>query len=120
MYSMTRPYRRWKNSASRDGRTSDIAPVYAANVPGLNEWTLSGDRMIGGEPADLTAIEFHVPTDGAPAGDKHGVVVDAAGDGIVDAQRLYQLVRQNGTVADRTFEIRFLHPGLQAYAFTFG
>jgi len=35
-------------------------------------------------------------------------------------QRLYQLVRQDGTVADRTFEIRFLDPGVQAYAFTFG
>ena len=35
-------------------------------------------------------------------------------------QRLYQLVRQNGTITDRTFEIRFLDPGVQAYAFTFG
>ena len=35
-------------------------------------------------------------------------------------QRLYQLVRQSGTITDRTFEIRFLDPGVQAYAFTFG
>ena len=35
-------------------------------------------------------------------------------------QRLYQLVRTEGAVADHTFEIRFLDPGVQAYAFTFG
>jgi hypothetical protein len=28
--------------------------------------------------------------------------------------------RQRGAVADRTFAIRFLDPGVQAYAFTFG
>jgi len=38
----------------------------------------------------------------------------------VTGQRLYQLVRQSGDVADRTFEIEFLDPGVQAYAFTFG
>jgi hypothetical protein len=38
----------------------------------------------------------------------------------VTAQRLYQLVRTPGAVADHTFEIRFLDPGVQAYAFTFG
>jgi hypothetical protein len=30
------------------------------------------------------------------------------------------LIRQSGPVMDRTFEIRFLDPGVQAYAFTFG
>jgi len=34
--------------------------------------------------------------------------------------RLYQLIRQPGPVADRTFEITFAGPGAQAYAFTFG
>jgi len=29
-------------------------------------------------------------------------------------------VRQSGDVADHMFEIRFLDPGVQAYAFTFG
>ena len=41
-------------------------------------------------------------------------------EGVVTMQRLYQLVRQDGTVAERTFEIRFLDPSVQAYAFTFG
>ncbi len=35
-------------------------------------------------------------------------------------QRLHQLIRQPGSVKDRTFEIAFLDPGAQAYAFTFG
>ena len=46
--------------------------------------------------------------------------LDADGNGTVTAQRLYQLARDPGSVADHTFEIRFLDPGVQAYAFTFG
>jgi hypothetical protein len=42
------------------------------------------------------------------------------GQGVVTEQRLYQLIRQSGRIADRTFEIQFLDPGVQAYAFTFG
>ena len=53
-------------------------------------------------------------------GEHHGVDIDANGDGPVTGQRLYQLVRQRGPVKERTFEIRFLDPGVQAYAFTFG
>jgi hypothetical protein len=34
-------------------------------------------------------------------------------------QRLYQLIRQRGPVTEHTFEITFLDPGVQAYAFTF-
>jgi hypothetical protein len=33
---------------------------------------------------------------------------------------MYQLVRQPGAVAERTFEITFLDPGVRAYVFTFG
>jgi hypothetical protein len=55
-----------------------------------------------------------------PPGDSRGTDIDANGNGIVSEQLLYQLVRQAGTVVDRTFEIRFLDPGVQAYAFTFG
>ena len=35
-------------------------------------------------------------------------------------QRLYQLVREPGSITDRTFEITFLAPGVEAYVFTFG
>jgi Thioredoxin like C-terminal domain len=38
----------------------------------------------------------------------------------VSEQRLYQLVRQRGSIADRTFEIAFEAPGVEAYVFTFG
>jgi hypothetical protein len=38
----------------------------------------------------------------------------------VDEPRLYQLVRQPDAGLDRTFEIRFLDPGVRAYVFTFG
>jgi len=65
-------------------------------------------------------VRFRITLDGAPPGDSHGSDVDARGRGIVDGQRLYQLVRQDGPIVDRTFEIRFLDPGVQAYAFTFG
>jgi hypothetical protein len=46
--------------------------------------------------------------------------IDAQGVGKVDSQRLYQLIRQTSPVADRTFEIEFLDPGAEAFAFTFG
>ena len=42
------------------------------------------------------------------------------GRGTVAQQRLYQLLRQPGTITDRTFEITFLAPGVEAYVFTFG
>ena len=45
---------------------------------------------------------------------------DGQGSGAVKEYRLYQLVRQKGKVEDRTFEIEFLDPGVQAFAFTFG
>jgi len=35
-------------------------------------------------------------------------------------QRLHQLIRQQGPIDDRTFEITFLAPGVEAYVFTFG
>jgi hypothetical protein len=58
--------------------------------------------------------------DGAAPSNSHGTDVDADGQGVVTGQRLYQLVRQSGPVTDRTFEIQFLDPGVQAFAFTFG
>jgi len=58
--------------------------------------------------------------DGAAPGDSHGTDIDAEGQGIVTGQRLYQLVRQKGAITDHTFVIKFLDPGVQAFAFTFG
>ena len=65
-------------------------------------------------------IRFRVRIDGQPPSYAHGVDVDGAGDGTLTRPRLYQLIRQPGPVAERTFEITFLDPGVQAYAITFG
>ena len=51
---------------------------------------------------------------------REGYTVDEAGDGTVTHPRLYQLIRQPGPITERTFQITFLDPGVQAYAFTFG
>jgi hypothetical protein len=65
-------------------------------------------------------VPFQVTLDGKPPGDAHGLDVDDQGRGKVAQQRLYQLVRQRGSITDRTFEIAFHAPGVEAYVFTFG
>ena len=139
-------YDRSENFISPGGVVEDKSNLYAAAAPQLNQWSLAGDWTIGGENAMLNqqggrivyrfhardlhlvlgpaaegkAIRFRVTVDGKVPGVDHGADTDADGQGVVDGQRLYQLVRQNGAIADRTFEIEFLDPGVQAYAFTFG
>ena len=66
------------------------------------------------------SIRFRVIIDGQPASAGHGSDVDDQGNGTVTEQRLYQLVRQSGPIADRQFEIEFLDSGVEAFAFTFG
>jgi hypothetical protein len=58
--------------------------------------------------------------DGKVPASAHGGDVDAQGNGVVKDQRLYQLVRQPKPIEDRTFEIQFLDPGVEVFAFTFG
>ena len=65
-------------------------------------------------------IPFRVLLDGEPPGLSHGVDVDQDGNGVLRDGRMYQLVRQHDTVRERTLEITFLEPGVEAYAFTFG
>jgi cytochrome c biogenesis protein CcdA/thiol-disulfide isomerase/thioredoxin len=139
-------YDRAEEFVSPGGAVKDSSHVYAAGMPKLNQWGLSGDWTIGEESAVLNReegsivyrfhardlhlvlgsatngkpVRFRVTVDGMPPGDSHGTDVDADGQGVVTGQRLYQLVRQNGTITDHTFEIRFLDPGVEAYAFTFG
>jgi thiol-disulfide isomerase/thioredoxin len=67
-----------------------------------------------------SAVPFRVLLDGAPPGGGHGVDVDGEGRGTLAEPRLYQLVRQQGPIIDRTIEITFLEPGVEAYVFTFG
>ena len=66
------------------------------------------------------SIPFHVLVDGEEPGDSAGLDVDGAGSGRVVEPRLYQLVREQRSIDDRTFEIRFDAPGVEAYVFTFG
>jgi hypothetical protein len=61
-----------------------------------------------------------VLVDGEPPGDAHGLDVNEEGKGTVVHQRLYQLIREPGSITDRTFEIAFLEPGVEGYVFTFG
>jgi hypothetical protein len=140
-------YDRTENFASPGGMVKDARRVYA--VPGrlkLNQWALSGDWTVGrqatvlnrangriayrfhardlhlvmGPAAAGTSVRFRVLIDGQPPGAAHGLDVDAEGNGTATEQRLYQLIRQAGPIADRLFEIEFLDSGVEAYAFTFG
>jgi thiol-disulfide isomerase/thioredoxin len=112
----------------------------------LNHWSLAGVWTITGEyaaldhvpgsisyhfhardlhlvlarPAQGHPIRFRVMVDGNPPGADHGYDTDADGWGSLDADRLYQLIRQAGKVVDRTFQIEFFESGVRAYAFTFG
>jgi thiol-disulfide isomerase/thioredoxin len=112
----------------------------------LNHWALSGDwtiergasvlneaggaivfrfhardvNLVLGPSRPDASVPFRVLVDGEPPGDAHGLDVDEAGQGTVVKQRLYQLVREPGSIADRTFEITFDEPGVEAYVFTFG
>lgn len=70
--------------------------------------------------ASAAPVRFRLTIDGQPPGADHGADVDADGNGVIAASRLYQLVRQGAEVKPRTVEIRFLDPGARGYAFTFG
>jgi thiol-disulfide isomerase/thioredoxin len=140
-------YERTENFASPGGVVFDTRQVYAAPARlRLNEWALSGDWTVGqqatllntaggriayrfhardlhlvmGPAARGAPVRFRVLVDGEPPGAAHGSDVDDQGNGTVTEQRLYQLIRQRGPVAEHTFEIEFLDPGVEAYAFTFG
>ncbi len=140
-------YARAENFASPGGARPDQSKEYAAPArPTLNEWGLAGNWKVGEEQATLEQasgkivyrfhardlhlvlgpapdgkpVRFRVTIDGKAPGASHGTDVAADGSGTVTGQRLYQLVRQQGDVTDRTFAIEFLDPGVQAYAFTFG
>jgi hypothetical protein len=73
-----------------------------------------------GPAAPGTSVRFHVLIDGQPPGVAHGTDVDDQGNGTVTQQRLYQLIRQPEPISDRQFEIEFLDPGVETFAFTFG
>jgi thiol-disulfide isomerase/thioredoxin len=71
-------------------------------------------------PGARGPIPFRVLLDGEPPGQSHGVDVDENGSGALREGRMYQLVRQQDAVRERTLEITFLEAGAEAYSFTFG
>jgi Thioredoxin like C-terminal domain len=73
-----------------------------------------------GPPARGESVPFHVLVDGSAPGDAHGLDVDEQGRGTLAQQRLHQLIREPGSITDRTFEIEFEAAGAEAYCFTFG
>jgi hypothetical protein len=77
-------------------------------------------HLVMGPPAQGTSVPFGVVVDGQPPGAAHGLDVDEQGQGTVSQPRLYQLIRQRGSIADRTLDITFLASGVEAYVFTFG
>ena len=140
-------YGRAENFASSEGLTRDRAAAYAApDTLQRNQWALDGRWTVEPEHARVEApggrisfrfhardlhlvlapdkpgqrIRFRVTLDGQPPGGDRGVDIDAGGEGVVTEDRLYQLIRQDGDVKDRTFTIEFHDAGAQAFAFTFG
>jgi thiol-disulfide isomerase/thioredoxin len=140
-------YRQAQNFASPEKVHKDAIQAFSA--PGelsLNHWGLSGSWNVNAESAVLQAVpgkivfRFHsrdlnlvlaaakdgkpvrfvVRLDGAAPGENCGVDTAPDGSGEIRGPRLYQLIRQKGRIADRTFEIEFLDLGVQALDFTFG
>jgi cytochrome c biogenesis protein CcdA/thiol-disulfide isomerase/thioredoxin len=140
-------YHRAGHFASTEPIVHDSRRAYAPQPRlSLNQWALGGSWTVSAESAVLQAspgkvvfrfhardlhlvlgttkegkpVRFTVKLDGTPPGEDHGADADSGGAGAVQGHRLYQLIRQKGPVEDRTFEIEFLDPGVQAFAFTFG
>ena len=140
-------YARADQFVSPGGQAKDQAKDYS--IPSaleLNQWALGGRWSVGpqavtaqspggqiafrfhardlhlvlGAAADGKQVRFRVTIDGHPPGADAGADIKPDGTGIVTDERLYQLVRLEGEVADHDFVIEFLDPGVRAFAFTFG
>jgi thiol-disulfide isomerase/thioredoxin len=137
---------RTRNFASPGGMARGPRTYVAPDDLALNDWALDGDWSADAEgvvstapdgrisfrfhardvhlvmgPADgATPIAFRVGIDGGRPHGAAGSDMDDEGAGVLAEQRMYQLVRQQGPIVDRTFEITFLERGAGAFAFTFG
>jgi cytochrome c biogenesis protein CcdA/thiol-disulfide isomerase/thioredoxin len=140
-------YARAENFISPGGAAQDAAHIYS--IPPhleLNQWGLAGKwtdqaqvasldsapgkivfrfhsrdvHLVLGPASNGKPVRFRVKIDGHDPGADHGIDTDEQGNGKILEHRLYQLVRQKGSIEDRTFEIEFLDAGAQAFAFTFG
>lgn len=140
-------YERAEHFVPEKSLVPDAVSAYSAPAKlDLNQWSLNGNWKVGPEQATATAaasrityrfhardlhlvlgpgadgkpVRFKVLVDGQVPTEAHGTDVAPDGSGSVTEQRLYQLIRQTGSVKDQTFSIEFLDPGVSAYAFTFG
>jgi len=140
-------HERTQNFASPGGAALDKSRMYELPMRVRpNEWALSGDWTVKREATALnkanggiayrfhardlhlvmgpktpgTPVRFRVLIDGQAPGAAHASDVDEQGNGTVVQQRLYQLIRQLKPITDRQFEIEFLDPDVEAFAFTFG
>ena len=136
-------YGRRENFVSAEQGTRETRSFATPAALGSNEWGLSGAWRVEREYAEVSSagaaismrfrardlhlvlapgagpVRFRVTIDGRPPGAAAGMDVNAAGEGIIREQRLYQLIRGQGQ-RERTFRIEFLDPGARAFAFTFG
>ncbi len=140
-------YEQTEHFASPGGAVLDRRHLYATPERlRLNHWALTGEWTVGrgntmlneangrityrfhardlnlvmGPAVRGTSVRFRVFLDGQALDTAHGSDVDEQGNGAVTEQRLYQLIRQPGHIADRQFEIEFLDAGVEAFVFTFG
>jgi thiol-disulfide isomerase/thioredoxin len=140
-------YGRTTAFASPDDLQADTAHAYPeASGLRLNQWAPIGNWTVAQHAAVLneangriafrfhardvhlvmgpatrgTSVPIRVRLDGQAPGGSRGSDVDESGDGMLTQQRLYQLIRQPGSISERLFEIEFLEPGVEAYCFTFG
>jgi hypothetical protein len=140
-------YRQAERFAPPERQAHDAPKTYTPPMnPALNQWGLSGAWDVGGESAVLQSapgkivfrfhsrdlhivlgpaksgkpVRFKVTLNGTPPVNDHGADSASDGAGEVREPRLYQLIRQQSQIEDRTFEIEFLDPGVHAFSFTFG
>jgi thiol-disulfide isomerase/thioredoxin len=122
----------------------DRPQVYALRALQMNQWGFDGSWTMSHEssrsdaagkiayrfhardvhlvmsPPAGSSLRYRVTLDGKPPGTAQGVDIDAAGNGILDQPRMYQLIRQTGAIADRVIEIEFFGAGAEVFVFTFG
>jgi thiol-disulfide isomerase/thioredoxin len=121
--------------ANEDLAAYDQPHQYTATRLRLNEWALTGNwtaarhAALLNEAGGRVAFRFRardVNLVMAPATKGQSVPFrlfldgQPAGSGVLSDARTYQLIRQSGSVAERTFEIEFEAPDVEVYCFTFG
>lgn len=140
-------YRQSERFASPERLAHDSRRTYSVpSRPSLNQWGLRGSwtdgsrsavlqeapgailfrfhsrdlHLVLGPAQDGKSVRFALKLDGVAPGVDCGTDSTPDGQGEIREYRLYQLIRQKGPTRDRTFEIEFLDPGVQAFSFTFG